>query len=42
MRGSYELAVKLWAQLGLMVGRVNAEVAWTRDEVVLSSLKFPE
>ena len=41
-QGSYELVEKLWAQFVLTAGRVNSEVAWTRDEVVVRSVKSTE
>ena len=41
MGGSYELVEKLWAQLPLTAWRVNTEVTWTRDEVMIGSVKFP-
>ena len=40
MGGSYELIEKLWAQFVLTAGPVNTEVAWTRDEVLVSSVNF--
>ena len=40
MRGSYELGTKLWAQLVLITGQVNTEVAWTRDEFLVGSVHF--
>ena len=40
MGGSYELIQKLWAQFVLTAGPVNTEVAWTRDEVLVSSVNF--
>ena len=40
MGGSYGLIEKLWAQFVLTTGPVNREAAWTRDEVVLSSVDF--
>ena len=40
MGGSYGLIEKLWAQFVLTAGPVNAEVAWTRDEVLVSSVDF--
>ena len=35
--GSYELVYRLWAQLTLCAVRVNADVTWSRDEVLVSS-----
>ena len=40
MGGSYGLIEKLWAQFMLTAGPVSAEVAWTRDEVVVGSVVF--
>ena len=40
MGGSYGLIEKLWAQFVLTAGPVNTEVAWTRDEVLVSSVDF--
>ena len=40
MGGSYELVEKLWAQFVLTAGRVNTEVAWTRDDVLVGSVNF--
>ena len=40
MGGIYELIEKLWAQFLLTAGPVNAEVAWTRDEVLVGSVDF--
>ena len=31
---------ELWAQFVLFAGRVNAEVAWTRDKIVVGSVSF--
>ena len=39
--GSYELIEKLWAQFVLTAGPVNTEVAWTRDQVLVGSVDFP-
>ena len=38
--GSYGLVEKLWAQFVLTAGPVNAEVACTRDEVLVGSVDF--
>ena len=38
--GRYGLIEKLWAQFVLTAGPVNAEVAWTRDEVLVGSVDF--
>ena len=40
MGGSYGLVEKLWAQFVLTAGSVSAEVAWTRDEVLVGSVDF--
>ena len=40
MGGSYGLVEKLWAQFVLTVRPVNAEVAWTRVEVLVVSVDF--
>ena len=40
MGGSYGLIEKLWVQFVLTDGPVNTEVAWTRDEVSVSSVDF--
>ena len=40
MGGSYGLIENLWAQFVLTAGLVNREVAWTRNEVVVSSIDF--
>ena len=40
MGGSYEPVQTLWAQFVLTAELVNAEVVWTRDEVVVSSVNF--
>ena len=42
MGGSYEFFKKLWSQILLTAGRVNTEVAWTCDEVLVGFLKFTE
>ena len=42
MGHSYQLVKKLWAQFLLTAGRVNAEVAWTRNVVKVSFVSFPE
>ena len=42
MGGSCGLVEKLWAQVILTAGRVNVEVALTRNEVALSSVILPE
>ena len=38
--GSYELVYRLWAQLTLSAVRVNVDVTWSRDEVLVSSYTF--
>ena len=40
MGGSYQLIAKLWAKFVLTGGRVNTEVAWRSDEVLVSFLNF--
>ena len=40
MGSSYELIEKLWAQFVVTAGPNNIEVAWTRDEVLVSSVNF--
>ena len=40
MGGSYGLVEKLWAQFVQTAGPVNTEVAWRRDEVLVSSVDF--
>ena len=40
MGGSYGLVEKLWVQFVLTAGPVSAEVAWTRDEVLVGSVDF--
>ena len=35
--GSYELVYRLWAQFTLAAVRVNVDVTWSRDEVLVSS-----
>ena len=40
MGSSYGLVEKLWAQFVLTAGPVNTEVAWTPDEVLVSSVSF--
>ena len=37
LAGSYELVYRLWAQFTLSAVRVNVEVTWSRDEVLVSS-----
>ena len=38
--GSYELVYRLWAQFILSAVRVNVDVTWSRDEVLVSSYTF--
>ena len=38
--GSYELVYRLWAQFILSAVRVNVDVVWSRDEVLVSSYTF--
>ena len=40
MGGSYELFQMLWVPFVLTAGRVNIEIAWTRDEVLVGSVIF--
>ena len=35
--GSYELVYRLWAQFTLSAVRVNMDVTWSRDEVLVST-----
>ena len=42
MEGSYDFVEKLWFQLFLIIGQVKAEVARSRDEVVVSSVMFSQ
>ena len=35
--GSYELVYRLWAQFTLSAVRVNVDVTWSRDEILVSS-----
>ena len=35
--GSYELVYRLWAQFTLSAVRVNVDVTWSRDDVLVSS-----
>ena len=39
---NYALLAKLWSHLVLTAGNINVEVACNRDEVLVSSVKFPE
>ena len=38
--GSYELFYRLWAQFTLSAVRVNVDVTWSRDDVLVSSYTF--
>ena len=38
--GSYELVYRLWAQFTLSAVRVNVDVTWSRDEVLVNSYTF--
>ena len=38
--GSYELVYRLWAQFTLSAVRVNVDVTWSRDEVLLSRYRL--
>ena len=38
--GSYELVYRLWAQFTLSAVRVNVDVTWSRDEVLVSNYTF--
>ena len=38
--GSYELVYRLWAQFTLSAVRVNVDVTWSRDAVLVSSYTF--
>ena len=38
--GSYELVYSLWAQFTLSAVRVNVDVTWSRDEVLVSSYRL--
>ena len=40
--GSYELVECLWERFVLTAGRVNVSVAWSRNEVLVSSVCPPE
>ena len=40
MGGSYELVYRLWAQFTLSAVRVNVDVTWSRDEVLVSSYRL--
>ena len=36
--GPYELVNQLWSQLTLIASRVNIDVAWPRDEVLVGTV----
>ena len=38
--GSYELIYRLWAQFTLSAVRVNVDVTWSRDDVLVSSYRL--
>ena len=38
--GSYELVHQLWSQFTLTASRVNRDVTWSRDEVLLGISRF--
>ena len=38
--GSYELVYRVWAQFTLSAVRVNVDVTWLRDEVLVSSYRL--
>ena len=38
--GSYELVYRLWAQFTFSAVRVNVDVTWSSDEVLVSSYKL--
>ena len=38
--GRYELVYRLWAQFNLSAFRVNVDVTWSRDEVLVSSYRL--
>jgi len=38
--GPYELVSQLWSQFTLIASRVNIEIAWSRDEVLVSIVRF--
>ena len=40
--GSYELIEKLWERVVLTASRINVTVAWSRDEVLVSSVLSPD
>ena len=40
--GSCELVEKLWERFVLIASRINVTVAWSRDEVLVSSVSSPD
>ena len=40
--GSFELVEKFWERFVLTASRINVTVAWSRDEVLVSSVLFPD
>ena len=42
MGGSYELVQKLWERFVLPTSWINVTVAWSRDEVLVTSVLFPD
>ena len=40
--GSYELVEKLWERFVLTASQINVTVAWSRDEVLVSSVVPPD
>ena len=42
LSGSYEIVEKLWEIFVLTASRVNVTVAWSRDEVLVSSVLSPD
>ena len=40
--GSYELVEKLWERFVLTASRINVTVAWSRDEVLVTSVLSPD
>ena len=39
--GNYELVHQLWSQFTLIAGRVNIDVRWSRDEVLVTGFLLP-
>ena len=42
LRGSYEPVEKLWERFVLTANQINVTIAWSRDEVLVSSVLFPD